>query len=299
MNLAPRKLPGVALGSLLLALLLMAAGVSVARLGQSSISPQSLIWIGLLLLALPLMLLVFNRLFGLVTARYRLDRDGFYVQWGLAYEQVPISSIQGILTGADIAGLSRPDLGFWWPGCMVGRTELQNIGQIEFFASYGPLVVITTDSARALAISPPDPEAFVAGFNNARRMGALEQIPARSDRPARLISDIRSDRLASILILLGLTIPLVLLGALVIGAQTLPDEVPFGFAPDGQPGPLVPPGRLILLPVIGGLIWLADLLLGSWFYRIRRDRPIARVLWGAAVMSGLLLVGATLQLVSR
>jgi hypothetical protein len=290
---------GAALGLILLALLLIGAGFSVSELGRSSIAPQSLVWIGVLLLTVPLVLLVLNRLFGLLTARYRLDRDGLYIHWGLAYEQIPIGSIRSIRAGKVLAEVTRPNLGFWWPGCLIGHAESPELGEIEFFATSGPMVLVERDIGGAIAISPPDPEAFIAGFDNARRMGSLEQIRARSYRPERLILELRSDRLALALIVLGFAIPLTLLVALIIGAPSLPDEVPFGFGPDQQPGPLVPRGRLILLPVIAGLIWLADLLLGGWFYRNDRDRPIAHVLWGAALVSGLLLVGAALQLISQ
>lgn len=297
MNLTPPKLLGTAIGTLFLLLLVIVIGISLANLGQGLLSPQSLLWIGLLLVALPIVLLVLNRLYGLLTARYRLDRDGLFIAWGLAYEQVPIRSIRRIRTGRELSGISRPDLGFWWPGCLIGHTERGELGRVEFFAGSGSLVLVEMEVGSAIALTPPDPEAFVAGFENARRMGALEQIPAQSYRPERLLLELRSDRLAMVLITLGLVIPLALLAALVIGAPNLPEQVPFGFGLDQQPGPLVPRGRLVLLPVIAGLIWLADLLLGGWFYRIARDRPVAHVLWGAAVVSGVLLVGATLFLV--
>lgn len=299
MNLAPPKLLGTAIGVIFLSLLVVVIGISLVNLGQGLLSPESLLWIGLLLLALPIVLLVLNRLYGLVTARYRLDRDGLFIAWGLAYKQVPIGSIRRIRTGRELAGIARPDLGFWWPGCLIGHTKSGELGRVEFFAGSGSLVLVEMDSGGMIALTPPDPEAFIAGFENARRMGALERIQVQSYRPERLLLEMRSDRLAVVLIALGLVIPLALLAGLVIGAPNLPEQVPFGFALDQQPGPLVPRGRLVLLPVIAGLIWLADLLLGGWFYRIARDRPIAHALWGTAVVSGVLLVGATLLLIQQ
>lgn len=295
MNLVPRRLPGLALGGLLLAVLIGVFAVSLSRLGADVLSPGSLIWIGLMLLALPLTLMVINRLYGLVTARYRLDRDGLYVQWGLAYEQAPIRQIRGMRTLKLGQEAPRPRLGFWWPGCLVGRTESEELGTVDFFATVGPLTLVELEAGRHLALSPSDPEAFRAGYNNARHMGELERIRSRSERPEALLSDIWSDRLARVEIVLGLAVPLALLVGLILRAPALPAEVRFGF---GSQAPLVPLARLTLLPMIAGLIWLSDLLAGAWFYRSRRDRPLAYLLWGTAVIVGLLLAGAALRFVS-
>jgi hypothetical protein len=50
--------------------------------------------------------------------------------------------------------------------------------------------------------------------------------------------------------------------------------------------------------MIAGLIWIADLLLGAWFFGNDSDHPVAYALWGAAIVAGALLAGATWQLLS-
>ena len=300
MNFTPRRSLGFALGLLFLALLVAAIAVSIAQLGQGLISPLSLVWIGLLLLALPLVLLVTNRLYGLVTARYRVDRDGLYVRWGMSYEQIPLDLISEVRPPRDSDAASegdprRPRIGIWWPGCMVGRSKG---GEVDFFTTTKPLLVIRTTSGRALAISPPDSESFQAAILSATRMGSLEAIPEQSVRADFLVARVWKDRLARGLILAGLVIPLLLLGALVIMAPSLPELVPFGFGPTGQPTPLAPPGRLLLLPMIAGLIWIADLVLGAWFFGNDTDHPVAYALWGTAIVAGALLAGATWKLLS-
>ncbi len=300
MNFTPRRTLGFALGLLFLALLMAAIAVSIAQLGQGLISPISLVWIGLLLLALPLLLLVINRLYGLVTARYRVDRDGLYVRWGMSYEQIPLDLISEVSPPHEPDAVSegdprRPRVGIWWPGCMVGRSKG---GEVDFFTTTKPLLVIRTTSGRALAISPPDSESFQAAILSASRMGSLETIPEQSVRADFLVARVWKDRLARSLILAGLLIPLLLLGALVITAPSLPELVPFGFGPTGQPTPLAPPGRLLLLPMIAGLIWIADLVLGAWFFGNDSDHPVAYALWGTAIIAGALLSGATWKLLS-
>ena len=303
MNFTPRRTLGFVLGFFFLAALVATAALSAAQLGQGSISPVSLVWIGLLLLALPLALLVSNRLYGLITARYRVDRDGLYVRWGISYEQIPLDLISDVSplreadasSGGEAAEPRRPKFGFWWPGCMVGRSKG---GEIDFFSTTPPILVVRTTTGRAMAISPPDTEAFQGALLSATRMGSLESIQARSVRANFLVTRVWKDRLARGLILVGLIIPLLLLGTLVIMAPTLPELVPFGFGPTGQPAPLAPPGRLLLLPLIAGLIWIADLVLGAWFFGHDSDLPVAYALWGAAIVAGALLAGATWQLLS-
>lgn len=300
MNFTPRRTLGFALGLLFLALLVAAIAVSIAQLGKGLISPLSLVWIGNLLLALPLVLLVINRLYGLVTARYRVDRDGLYVRWGMSYEQIPLDLISEVRPPRESDAASegdprRPRIGIWWPGCMVGRSKG---GELDFFATTKPLLVIRTTSGRALAISPPDSESFQAAILSATRMGSLEAIPEQSVRADFLVARVWKDRLARSLIVAGLVIPLLLLGALVITAPSLPELVPFGFGPTGQPTPLAPPGRLLLLPMIAGLIWIADLVLGAWFFGNDSDHPVAYALWGTAIVAGALLAGATWKLLS-
>jgi len=300
MNFTPRRTLGFLLGLLFLALLVAAIALSIAQLGQGLISPLSLVWIGLLLLALPLTLLMINRLYGLVTARYRVDRDGFYVRWGMSYEQIPLDLISEVGPPRETDAASegdprRPRIGIWWPGCMVGRSKG---GEVDFFTTTKPLLVIRTTTGRALAISPPDAEAFQAAMLSATRMGSLEAIPEQSVRADFLVARVWKDRLARSLILVGLVIPLLLLGALVIMAPSLPELVPFGFGPTGQPTPLAPPGRLLLLPMIAGLIWFADLVLGAWFFGNDSDHPVAYALWSTAIVAGALLAGATWKLLS-
>ncbi len=300
MNFTPRRTLGFTLGLLFLAILMAAIAVSIAQLGQGLISPISLVWIGLLLLALPLLLLVINRLYGLVTARYRVDRDGLYVRWGMSYEQIPLDLISEVSPPHEPDAVSegeprKPRIGIGLPGCMVGRSKG---GEDDFFTTTKPLLVIRTTSGRALAISPPDSESFQAAILSASRMGSLETIPEQSVRADFLVARVWKDRLARSLILAGLLIPLLLLGALVITAPSLPELVPFGFGPTGQPTPLAPPGRLLLLPMIAGLIWIADLVLGAWFFGNDSDHPVAYALWGTAIIAGALLSGATWKLLS-
>jgi len=299
MTSAPPRGLGLLLGGLFLALLVGAIGLSVSQLAAASVSAWIILWVALPLVSVPLAVLVAYRLYGLLSGRYHLDRDGFLLSWGLAVEQIPLTAMAKPRLARQIEGRLLPARSLWWPGCVVGRSELEGLGTVEFFASSGPEdLVLVSAGDRHLAISPPDPEAFLQAFTDAVRLGSLEQIPALSQRPDFLFNRIWNDRWARPLLVSGLALLLFLLAYLAVRVPGLSLGAPFGFDPAGMPGPLAPPGRLLLLPLIGGLCWLADLGLGAWLYRREGDQILAYALWGAPILVGALLWGAALQLIA-
>ncbi len=299
MDFTPPRRLGLTLGAGLMALLLGALGLSVQRLAAAEVSPWLLLWVILPLLSLPMLLAVGYRIYGLLTARYHLDRDGFSLTWGLAYEQVPLSQITQVARVSLGALRLRPSFGLWWPGCLVGKGRDPELGATEFFATQGSEgMVLLRAQDRTLVISPADPEAFEQAFVAATRMGSLEPIPAVSRRPDFVVARLWADRMALGLLLAGLGLSLALLGYLALRAPNLPPMIPFGFDVSGLPGALAPPGRLLLLPLIGGLTWFVDLVLGAWMYASERDRPLAYGLWGTALLTGALLWGAALHMLA-
>lgn len=283
---------------------LLAASLGVSALGlsqvtQATLSPPLFLWTVLPLLGVPMALAVAYRLFGLATAIYSVDRDTLSVRWGWAEETARLSDVTLQTVPETLRSSLRPGRGLWWPGCLVGVKQIPDVGTVEFFASRpagGMLLVFTGN--KTLAISPPNPQAFVQAFVAATRMGSLRKTAIRSVRPEFFTIRIWEDGLARILILLGLALPLALLGYLGVVSAGLPNLVPFGFDIAGQPGPMVPPTRLLFLPLIGVMCWLTDMVLAGVIYRVEKDRPLAYGTWALAVAVGILLWGAAVQLVS-
>jgi len=295
----PRRTLGLLLGGFILLLLLGAMAFAISRLAEAAISASILLWIAVPLVCVPLAVPVGYRIFSLINARYTLDRNHFALTWGLAVERVPLARVAAARLGEEIRPALRPEPGLWWPGCVTGRREVEGLGLIEFFATStgGELIVLSTGD-RHLAISPPDPQGFLQAVRDALRSGALQRVPEFSQRPDFLFARIWADRLARALILAGLLLPLLLLTFLAIRGPGLAPEIPFGFDPAGHPAALAPPGRLLLLPLIGGLCWLIDLGAGAWMYRREGSAVFAYALWTASILVGGLLWGATLQLLA-
>jgi hypothetical protein len=296
MDCRPPRLIGLLIGLALLGLSLGAAVIGLAQMAGASASAWLVLWAALPLVGVPLALVVSYRLFGLLTARYAVDRDSFRMRWGWAEEVAPLADAVLQPAPDSLRDRLRPR-GLWWPGCVVGRAAFPDVGEIEFFATRpGRDLLLVSTGGRTLAISPPDGPAFSEAFVSATRFGSLRRVSPRSARPEFFSARVWNDRLARALILVGLILPLGLLGYLGAVAASLPDLVPFGFEVGGQPGVRVPPSRLLFLPLIAVLCWLIDMILASVLYRVERDRPLAYGTWGLAVVTGLLLWGAALLL---
>jgi len=301
MQFHPPRLTGLLLGLLFLAITAGAAALGVIQLGRIGFSAWIAIWIALPMLGVPAALVVAYRLFGLLTARYQLDRDGFRLRWGLAVEQVPLGDVQEVRVpdlDSEAARL-RPGQGLWWPGCVIGHRAVEGVGQVEFFASTGAAGMLLLQlEDRWLAISPGDRDGFRQAHVDMMRMGSLERIPAVRLRPDFLFNRVWSDRWARVLVVVGLVLSLLLLGYLAFRASALAGQVPFGFDAYGTPEGFVSPTRLLILPMIAGLCWLADFVIGLWLYRKEEQRPLAYGLWATGVLVGGLLWGASLQLLA-
>jgi hypothetical protein len=296
----PPRILGIGLGALWLGLLASASAYAIWQLTSAGISSLTILWILLPLLGFPAVLLIAFRLFGLLTAWYRLDRDGFSLRWGLSREQIPLSEIKAVILGSELDESIRPGLGLWWPGCVVGKKAYDQLGEVEFFSSNlgEGLVLLNMTDASALAISPGDAVGFKQAFIEATRLGSLERLARESTRPDFLFTHLWEDRIARALVLAGLLISIALLGFLSAIGPNLPSQVPFGFDAAGSLDPLAPPGRLLLLPLVGGLIWLVDLVIGVFYYRIAADRIIAYAVWASSIATAILLWGGALHLLA-
>jgi len=299
MDTAPPRSPGLLIGALLLLAGLAGIVVGVTQLAQSSISATLLVWAALPIAGSTLVALTTYRLHGLATARYVLNRNGLGIRWGMAFEEIPLPSVRLERPPEALWRALRPRGALAWPGYVVGTADVQGIGPVEFFSTRGGAEMLLVHSPeRTLVISPPDPQAFLKAFGEAGRQGVLDPVEPRSVRPDLFPARLWRDPLARTLLGLGIALPLILLGYLGLQAGGLPDTVPFGFDAQGNPDALVPPGRLLLLPLIGSLCWAVDLGLGSSFYRRAEDRAMAYGLWGTAVVADLLLWGAALSLLA-
>jgi hypothetical protein len=182
---------------------------------------------------------------------------------------------------------------------MTGEFQSDQLGPVEFFAaSTAKGNVIIQLNERSIVISPPDVDDFIQAFSEIVQMGSLEEIPEISQRPDFFSARLWADRYARGLIGLGLILILALLASVSYQISRLDSPVPFGFDEHGVPDLFVPPPRLLILPLVGGVFWIADLVIGSWLYRTEKNRPIAYMIWGMGVVVVSMLWGAMINLIA-
>jgi len=289
----------LAIDVIALAALLAAGLFGVVRLSSAPLSMLTVLWILLPLLAAPLGLALAYDAYGLLTASYRVDREGLRVRWGWSVEQVPIASIQSVRTLTRQVGLAGLKGGLRWPATRVGTARQAEHEGLEIFLAQGRGQLLQVEAAdRSLLLSPVDAEAFLEAYNQARLLGSLQPMQSVSLRPRFALAELVADRIGRLLLLGGIALPLVLLGYLAFRVPDLPAQVPFGFDPQGLAETFAPPGRLLLLPLISGLCWLFNFSLGLWLYRLPSQRMLSYALWSGSVLVGALFWGAMLQLLT-
>lgn len=297
MDTRPPKLQGFLIGTLIIGVLLLGIGWSVLQMGAGQLSIWLALWVVLPLICLPLLMLVVYRLYGLFTASYSIDRNGLKIRWGLAYDDIPIQQLTRVDRAQAFQMDQMPALGAWWPGLVIGSRIVENLGEVEYFATRGPRdMVVVQSEDRFVAISPKNVDQFLKAVTESLRMGALSTYQAISTRPNFALARLGSDRAALLLVILGGLLPVALLGYLLLAVGGITDPVAFGFDSTGAVDTLAPAGRLLLLPMIAGASWLLDLFFGMWMYRTSANRPLAYTLWVGAILVGGLMWGAVLKL---
>lgn len=238
----------------------------------------------------PLPLFIY-RLYALLNAVYVLGRDGLMIRWGLRREDIPLQEIEW-MRPADELGFRLPLPWLRWPGAILGFRTVSELGRVEFLSSDLPHMILVATPDKVYAISPADADRFMSLFRQINELGSLSPIEAQSVYPTVLLGRVWEDRLARLLIIASFGVGLILLAIVAIavpGLETLPWT---------EPGTTAPAERLLLLPILDGIIWLFNLLLGIFLYRRGGDLKFAAyLLWGSAGLTGLLLLIGSLVLI--
>lgn len=245
--------------------------------------------IALVILA-PLPLLIY-RLYALVSSFYLLRRDGLLIRWGLRREDIPLGMIEWIRPAEDL-GFRLPMPWLRWPGAILGSRRVLELGLVEFISSDTAHMLLVATPERIYALSPSEPQSFLYFFQQLNELGSLTPLAPQSVYPTVLIGRVWEDRLARILLLSSFGVGLILL--IVVGVA-VPGLDSISWLGSSEPAPAE---RLLLLPVLDGMIWLFNLLLGIFLYRRGDDLQIAGyLLWGTSALAGVLLLIGSLLLI--
>ncbi len=267
------------------ALLILAAGgyfFFLAAQVQAGLDFLLHMLIALVLLA-PLPLILY-RLYALFSAVYILRRDGLRIRWGLRREDIPLNDIEWIRPATEM-GFHLPMPWLRWPGAITGSRKVSELGTVEFMAADLSHMLLVATPEKVFAISPQDSGGFMALFREVNELGSLAPLEPQSVYPTLLVGRVWEDRIARLLFITSFGVGLILLGVDAIAVPGL-ESIPWL-----TPGSTAPAERLLLLPVLNGILWLGDLVFGIFLYRRSGDLRLATyMLWGTSTLIGVLLL---------
>lgn len=292
----PAKQFGLILHALLILLLTGASVWGFANLTNAQFGPMFVPYLLTGILAFAPIPLLGYRAYALFKADYYIDRDSLAILWGLRVEDIPLTDIEWVRPASDLTRpLALPP--FRLPGAVLGTRRHPDLGAVEFIASTARNLILIATSKHVFAISPRDAAALVRTFARATELGSLTHTEAKSVYPSFVITQAWESPLARFLWMMGLLLNLGLVAWVGVLIPSL-SQVPFGFNPLGIPTETVPSVRLILLPLISGLMFITGLLAGLYLYRWEKERPLAFIIWLSSTLSALLFLLAVLFLVT-
>ena len=244
---------------------------------------------GLLVLPLPL---IAYRAYALFQGEYILDRDGLRLRWGLRWEDIPLPDIEWVRPANEL-GFRLPLPFLQWPGAILGTRRVEGLGMVEFVAGDFKSLLLVATPHKVYAITPADGRSFLRTFRQIVELGSLTPITSLSVRPVVFYQQVWNDRLGRGLLLGGLALTLLLfvMAGLVIPGRT---SVSLGYDPQRQPLEPISAERLLLLPVLSGLAYAVDTIVGLFFYRKVEQHPAAYVVWASSLITPFMLLLAIL-----
>jgi len=247
------------------------------------------------LLLLGLFALVVYRAYGLYHASYTIEREGLRIQWGLRREDIPLTEVEWVRTIDELLTPLKPPM-FSMPGAYQGVSYHSDLGKVDFIASDFKSMVIIETTNKVLALSPENPEDFIRSFQRTLEMGSITPIDAYSSQPAEFIQNVFSYPAARGTLITGLlfTLALVVLTSLFIPYK---QTVSMGVTPLGTPLDAVTSNRLLILPILGSILFILDVLIGLYYFRKNEQRKVSYLLWFGGIATPFLLTIALLMMV--
>ena len=288
----PPRRAGNIVHALAAVILASIAALSLWRASLAISGTAFLVYILGSMIAIGLLLVVIYQMFALQRARYILANDGISIYWGLRREDIPINMVNWVGSAdQNRMKITKPILRI--PGAVLGVQTQADGKAIEFLAARESKLVIIVTPERIYAITPRDENAFLQTYRRLSEFGSLAPIRSISDYPTSLLARSWADRPARILIVTSL---LMALGLILWVSLSVPihPQTALRLNPDGSPVELAPGIRILLLPVLNTFFFIADTVLGLFFYRRSDTQSLGYLMWASSALTSLLFSGAVL-----
>lgn len=282
----PKRIGLMVHGAILLALSAVAvvAFINLTRVEAGSVFLISLLTLFVSFIPIPFFA---YRAYALWRAEYRLDRDSLSIFWGLRVEQIPLNDVEFVRPASDLITPLKPPA-FSLPGALLGLRRHPDLGMTEFLASDKNKLLLAATARRAFVISPEKPVEFAQAFARAVELGSLTPAEPKSAYPSFVVSQAWQSAAARYFWLTALFLNI---GLFVWVSVVIP------VTPRVILGPLqesLPSSQLIIFPLASLLLSVTGWIAGLYFYRRERERPLAFVVWGSSMLTGLLFLLAAL-----
>lgn len=270
----------------------------VVWLLRRSVDGVSFLLLAVVLLSLPLLLHLLYRIWGAFTLEYWVDRNAVRIRWAAECVVIPLPAIRQILSdGAPPVPRSVR----FWPAAFVRPLSRpmpsDNRENWTLYASRPPGESLWLETDDALfAISPAQPQAFLAALQEHNQLGPSHHLALGSERVGLHAMAFLEDALGRRLLLAGLLGVLALFGVLFFAYPALPDLLVFHYNAAGLPDSIRPKSALFLLPAIGLAAFLVNSLAGLWMV-YRWQATGAYLLWGSTLAVQLLSLLALFSLI--
>jgi hypothetical protein len=281
----PRRKGYIFYAGMTLILLGLSGFLLIFALDQQSSGFFVLTLLGALIALIPIPFILYA-IYALLRAKYKLNREGLRLRWGLRVLDIPMPDIEWVR----MADASQPDLPtpMWsFTGLMRGVRHSPELGEVEFLASDQNHLVLVGTKSKVFAISPEKPDDFLRAFQSAFELGSITPLKPISNQAGTFFSAIFADRRARLLIILETAVILALLitVALIIPSRS---AITLGYQPAGSPASTSPSDRLLLLPVLSMFALVADLSLGFYLFRTERTRVLAILILASGLIAPVL-----------
>jgi hypothetical protein len=216
------------------------------------------------------------RAYALLRADYYIDRDSLAMLWGLRVEDIPLTDVEWVRPATDLSQpLSLPR--FRLPGAILGTRRHADLGLVEFIASDSRNMILIATAKRVFAISPKDANALIRTFARATEMGSLLPAEPKSVYPSFILTQAWESPLVRFMWISGLILNI---GLVIWVGLLIPSlgQISLGFSPFGVPLEPAPSIRLILLPILSGLLFISGWGVGLYFYRWDMQRMLANII---------------------
>jgi hypothetical protein len=284
----PSKRFGLVVHGIIILVLAGISGWGFMNLTRTQLGPMFVNYLLMGILAFAPIPFLGYRAYALLRADYYIDRDSLAMLWGLRVEDIPLSDVEWVRPATDLSHpLSLPR--FRLPGAILGTRRHADLGLVEFIASDSRNIILIATAKRVFAISPKDANSLIRTFARATEMGSLLPAEPKSVYPSFILMQAWESPLVRFMWVSGLILNI---GLVIWVGLLIPSlgQISLGFSPFGAPLEPAPSIRLILLPLLSGLLFIAGWGMGLYFYRWDMQRMLANIIWISGTLTALLFL---------